>query len=100
MLVKHLVDQWKGNNYGVIPVNTPGEDLRKRLDSSLGWRLIIRDMEVEDRGDKQVSITRGETYSYKHELGDIIHISVSRSRSGKRRTWMIRYSSERVWSLI
>lgn len=100
MLVKYWTDKWKGNNYGVIPVNTPGENLRKRLGTSSEWKLIERDIQIEDRGDKQVGITRGETYSYQHELGEVIYMSASHSRSGKTRSWEIRYSSENIWSLV
>lgn len=83
-----FTDKWGGRNYGCYPINTPGQSLKEKLDSSNAWELIKKEDYIDERNDNQCDIHRGSDFSYKHQTSDdIINVYMTKSRSGKTVDW-------------
>lgn len=87
-LVQRYTDTWGGRNYGCNPINTPGQSLKERLDSSNLWLLATTQQHIDARGDNQCDIHRGSDFIYRNENdGGIIEVFMKKSRSGKTVAW-------------
>lgn len=90
---KHYRDQWGGTNYGCYPLNTEGEKLKKKLDSSEKWKLISTDEYIDSRNDNQCDIHRGSDFIYENiDSKEKIFVKLSKSRSGKTRDWYFSFT--------
>jgi len=86
--VIRYTDTWGGKNYGLYRIRTPGQDLKKKLDSSELWELIKVIQHIDERNDNQCDIDRGSDLSYKHcNSGNVINVHMTKSRSGKTVNW-------------
>lgn len=86
--IKRYTDRWGGKNYGCYPINTPGQSIKDKLDSSKLWELIKTENFIDERNDNQCDIHRGSDYSFKNiDTGNRIDIYMKKSRSGKTVDW-------------
>jgi hypothetical protein len=84
-------DTWGGKNYGCFPINTPGQQLKEKLDQSDQWKLVERNDRIDARNDNQVDIHRGSDFVYLHKDGNSrIDVVMNKSRSRKTADWTFR----------
>lgn len=81
-------DTWEGKNYGCLPVHTPGQQLKEKLDRSDQWQIVEKSDRIDERNDNQVDIHRGSDFVYLHaDEEKRIYVNMNRSRSGKTIDW-------------
>lgn len=89
--VQRYTDTWGGRNYGCIPISTPGQSLKERLDASTLWDLAATEQHIDARGDNQCDIHRGSDFIYRNNNdGRTIEVHMKKSRSGKTVAWEFR----------
>lgn len=81
-------DTWGGKNYGCYPINTPGKNIKDKLDKSEIWLLQSKKARIDERNDNQTDIHRDSELLYFNTNAIYkVAIYMSRSRSGKTVDW-------------